>query len=397
MTYLLIVDDYLPHSTKIAAKMMHELALEIVEQGHQVFVLTPNPGNKNQLEIQIIEGVKVLFFKSGAIKNISKIKRAINESLLSFDAWRASKDYFKSHKCDAIIYFSPSIFWGPIVKKLKKQWSVKSYLILRDVFPQWTLDNGLMKNYSPVYGYFKFFEWINYKNADKIGVMSPSNLEFFGNLGYDLSKFEVLYNWAKVGARQIKENKYRDQLNLNDKIVLFYGGNMGHAQDMMNLVRLAIRLKDEAKTHFLFVGKGDEVDLILKSKAQYNLNNITCLPPVDQKTYFEMLNEFDIGLFTLHSGHKTHNFPGKILGYMELSKPILGSVNYGNDLKSLINDSNAGFIFNNGDDESLYEAAIRLINSETTRKEMGNNAFNLLLERFSVQQAVNQIKNICNK
>ena len=27
----------------------------------------------------------------------------------------------------------------------------------------------------------------------------------------------------------------------------------------------------------------------------------------------EMLNEFDVGLFSLHPAHQTHNFPGKLL------------------------------------------------------------------------------------
>ena len=46
-----------------------------------------------------------------------------------------------------------------------------------------------------------------------------------------------------------------------------------------------------------------------------------------------MLASFDIGLFSLHRNHKTHNFPGKILSYMSFSKPILGSCNVGNDLR----------------------------------------------------------------
>ena len=36
MKLLLIIDDYLPLSTKIAAKMMHELALEFKKKGHDV-------------------------------------------------------------------------------------------------------------------------------------------------------------------------------------------------------------------------------------------------------------------------------------------------------------------------------------------------------------------------
>lgn len=391
MRLLLIVDDYLPHSIKIAAKMMHELALEFKSEGHEVTVLTPLPSLQTSFEERSIEGIRVLFFKSGEIKNISKIKRAINESLLSLFAWRATRNYLKTHPQDAIIYYSPSIFWGYLVGKLKKQWKVNSYLILRDIFPQWTIDNGLMKKDSPIHRYFKFFENLNYKNADYIGVMSPSNLEFFRNTGKDTKKFEVLYNWAQIKPSVLPANDFRQQLQLENKIVFFYGGNIGHAQNMLNLVHLAMRLKENTKAHFLFVGKGDEVDLILKEKESHQLNNITYLPSVDQETYFKMLNEFDIGLFSLHPGHKTHNFPGKLLGYMEYSKPILGSVNEGNDLKEMINNSEAGFIYNTGEDEALYLAALSLIDSEVLRTNVGRNARELLIKQFSVNQASSQI------
>ena len=396
MKILIIVDDYMPSSIKVAAKMMHELALEFTAKGHEITILAPAPSLSKNIDIQYIDGIKVLLFKSGNLKNISKIKRAINESLLSFFAWKATGSYFKSNPHDAIVYYSPTIFWGNIVGKLKKLWHVKSYLVLRDIFPQWTVDNGLMKKGTPIYLYFKFFEQINYKKADHIGIMSPLYLNFLKATRKDAYKFEVLNNWTKINPLKTPSDYYRKQLNLEDKIVFFYGGNIGHAQDMQNLIRLAKRLKENAVAHFLFVGTGDEVSLILSEIEAHQLNNITYLPSVDQETYFNMLSEFDIGLFSLHPGHKTHNFPGKLLGYMELSKPILGSVNPGNDLKELVNTCNAGYVFDNGEDEDLYQAALLLIESETLRNKIGMNARELLVSHFSVEQACSLILNRLN-
>ena len=139
------------------------------------------------------------------------------------------------------------------------------------------------------------------------------------------------------------------------------------------------------------VGKGDEVELILSKKMEYKLNNLTYLPSVDQATYFEMLNEFDVGLFSLHPDHKTHNFPGKLLGYMAYEKPILGCVNKGNDLKEIINEASAGIVVNSDDDEELFKAAINLYESEEIRKKMGQNGRKLLMDQFSVESACKQI------
>ena len=89
MNICLIIDDYLPDSIKVGAKMMHELAVQFVARGYTVTVITPAPSLLTRSEITVLDGVTVCRFKSGEIKNVSKVKRAINETLLSYYAWRA--------------------------------------------------------------------------------------------------------------------------------------------------------------------------------------------------------------------------------------------------------------------------------------------------------------------
>ena len=393
MKICLIVDDYMPNSIKIAAKMMHELAIELNKQGHEITVLTPCNTISKSIDIIKLDNINVYRFKVGAIKNVAKVKRAINETLLSYNAWKSCKNLLINDKHDLIIYYSPTIFFGPLIAKLKKLWNVPSYLILRDIFPQWTIDNGILKENSIITKYFEFFETINYKHADKIGLMSQKNLEWF-NKKYNLNnKTELLYNWASNTPLTTKINKYKKLYNLENKIVYFYGGNMGHAQDMMNIVRLAQNMKNHPDAHFVLVGAGDEVELIENKIIEDDIKNITLLPSVNQEEFKEMLSEFDIGLFTLNYNHQTHNFPGKLLGYMCESKPILGSVNPNNDLKDVIESANAGYISITGQDELLYENAVKLLD-EKTRINIGENANNLLDRLFTVKSIAKQILSI---
>ena len=389
MRLFFIVDDYLPHSFKIAGKMMHELAVEYQNQGHEITVLTPSPTQKELLVISEIDGVRVLYFKSGRIKNTGKIRRTINESTLSFRAYRAIRNYINNNQHNGILTYSPSIFWGFLVFLLKKKWKCKSYLILRDIFPQWTVDNGILSQWSPIYWFFKIIEKVNYVVSDKIGVMLPSILLYFQKKHYNTSNMEVLYNWSKLEKDTSANGSYRSILGLDEKIVFFYGGNIGRAQNIKNLINLAKKLINYERAHFLFVGKGDDVEFLLKEKEKHNLRNITYLPPVNQTTYFEMLSEFDVGLFSLHQDHKTHNFPGKLLGYMLYSKPLLGCFNKGNDLTQIINENGAGFVVESDDVKGLLESSLKLIESPELIKQMGLNAQNVLKENFSVQSAYN--------
>ena len=397
MKLALIIDDYLPNSTRVGAKMFHDLALELRANGHHVTVITPAVGRAQKFTEQSIEGVTVWRFRSGPIKDVGKVTRALNETLLSFRAWSAIKQNVDEQTFDGVIYYSPSIFFGGLVNKIKKHCKCASYLVLRDLFPQWVIDAGMIKKGSLIARYFKFFEQYSYQAANTIGLMSEKNIEVFSQSSSRDYPTEILRNWADTTPVNIDTsvNSIRTELQLENKVIYFYGGNIGHAQDMANLMRLAKNMQHCTQAHFLFIGQGDEVELINKLAQQWRLTNYTYLPSVNQNEFKRILADIDIGLFSLAAKHTAHNFPGKLLGYMVESLPILGSVNSGNDLQTLVNSSGAGFISENGDDEQLVKNAIALYESPNLRKQLGHGAYELLKNKFSVTAiAANIVKKL---
>ena len=387
MKLALVVDDYLPHSTRVGAKMMHELARELVLQGNQVTVITPESGvGLHLFRLDSLDGVSIWRFKSGPLKDKAKVIRAINESLLSFKAWRAISRRVKKDSFDGIIYYSPSIFLGPLVAKLKKRCDCRAYLVLRDFFPQWAVDSGLIKKGSLIERYFRVFEYFTYKTADMIGVMSQRNLDIFNEKTDHRFRASILRNWASIEPQKLGDSaiNLRLRLGLKDEVIYFYGGNIGHAQDMKNLMRLVKLMEQYNNSHFLFVGQGDEVHLINDLADKWKLRNFSYMPSVSQGEYMDFLSQVDVGLFSLSAKHTTHNFPGKLLGYMVQSLPILGSVNRDNDLINLLEDNAAGLISLNGDDDSFLANAIKLHDSIDLQRKIGQSGYDLLKKEFAV-------------
>jgi glycosyltransferase involved in cell wall biosynthesis len=394
MHFALIIDDYLPHSTRVGAKMYHDLAKELIQQGHQVTVITPHFDKKqSRLLENSLEGVTVWRFFSGQIKDVPKVTRAVNETLLSYNAWRAVKEKIKEDTFDGVIYYSPSIFFGSLVSKIKKRCQCSSYLVLRDFFPQWAIDSGLMRAGSLIERYFRYFEKQSYKAADTIGVMSERNLQIFEQATSSRYPSSILRNWASLTPHQLPHEavNLRAQLGLTDEVIYFYGGNIGHAQDMANLMRLARGMQDYTKAHFLFVGQGDEVKLIKNLAVDWKLDNFSYLPSVNQEEFKNILAQVDIGLFSLSSKHTAHNFPGKLLGYMVQSLPILGSVNRGNDLMDLVNANSAGLITVNGNDDQFLVNAVKLLEDTSYRDKVGSAGYRLLEKEFAVHSIASTI------
>lgn len=399
MRIAIFPDEYLPESTRVHAKMLHELALELKKLGNEVVVITPgDPKQQTLLSVCFLDGIEVWRFRSGTIRGRGKVIRAVNESLLSIRAWLAIQPKLKSRSIDLCINYSPSIFFGFLMKKIKKQSNAYIYLILRDIFPQWVIDEGILYKHSPIAYYFKYFEHVNYKVSNKIALMSQSNLEYFNNEYPNYKKTTILSNWCNESIGEANHDipfNVREELGLVDEIIYFYGGNMGHAQNMDNLIALARSMQDEESAHFLFIGQGDDAEKV-KSKSE-NMKNVSFLSSISQNQYEQVLSQVDIGMISLAKSHKINNHPGKILGYLKYKLPILGIINDNNDLIELINFREAGYLHQSSEGiRELRSSAIKLLKSYNMRKKIGENGRALLTEKFSVKNAARQIINELN-
>ncbi len=390
MRIQLIVDSYFPATTS-SAKLMHDLASELQLQGHSVCVAVPDPDLKRSSAVDREDGFDVLRVRSGKRKGASHALRAINEARLSSLMWSHGRSYFESHPADLIAFYSPTIFFGGLVRRLKQRWQCPSYLILRDIFPQWAVDAGVMKQGLA----WRFFRWVEdrqYAAADVIGVQSPANLDYFRERGWDQKyRLEVLHNWMQVGDVPPATGEIRQAWGLDDCVVFFYGGNIGIAQDVDNLVRLAENLRDTPQARVVLVGEGSEVPRLKAEIERRGLTNMLVKPSVGQDEYFRLLAEFDVGLISLAKTLQTQNVPGKLLGYLHHGMPVLASINPGNDLQQLIEDRQAGFVSINGDDALFAQQARQLIADAALRKSMGRHGRRLLEDVFSVQQTVRQL------
>lgn len=390
MRVLLIVDCYLP-SHKSSAKQMHDLGIEFLRQGHEVTVLTTTHEIAPSFEASIEDGLVVGRVRTRQIKGAAKPFRAFNEIRLSAVVWRRARQFLLENPADLIVFYSPTIFWGSLVRHLKSIWHCPTYLILRDIFPKWAMDAGILQP-GLIYRYLHWKEAQQYSNADVIAVQSQGDLEYFArNFAQRPYRLEVLYNWTTLNEPNLPRTQYRARLGLENKVVFFYGGNLGVAQDMDNVVRLASGLTAHPDIHFLLVGEGSETSRLRRDISKRGLANIQILPPTDQGEYLSMTSEFDIGLVTLDRRLTTHNIPGKVLGYLYWGLPILASLNPGNDLFNLLGKSRAGFCLLNGEDEKLKVAALQLATDARLRSQMGRKGRVLLTETFSVEAAVQKL------
>ena len=390
MNIIILSDRY--HPTPVSgAVLTYDLARELVEQNHRVLVLTADSNIDINHKLMTENGIDILRVKTQNQKTLNKPSRLLFELLLQRKIWKAFMEYNTGINYNLVIAHSPTIFWGNILKKLTNKYSgISKYLILRDIFPKWALDTGIISRFNPIYWFLKWHELKLYREVDKIGVQSNSNLNYFEKATKP-SSIEVLYNFKKPYLSNIPKSKIREKLELQDKVIFVFGGNLGFAQDIDNLLRLVGSFRNDDKFHFLFIGEGTEfksIDLWIKNN---DVKNITLLPAVSDLEYQSILQVCDVGVISLRRSFKTDNFPNKIMNYMEYKLPILASINPNNELSGLINEHGIGLVSENGDDKGLKNNTLRLLEDSKLRSEMGSKGKILLEKQFNANSAVTKI------
>ena len=335
MRIAIITDSYPPMKSS-AAVQMHDLAIEFSNQGHMPLVILPDENIKTKWKLDEEWGVNILRIRAFKTKDVGYIRRVLVEFLMPFILLRGLRHSpFKEIKWEGLVWYSPSIFNGPLIRSLKQNSQCKSYLILRDIFPEWAVDMGIISR-GVAYRFFKMVERFQYSVADTIGVQTYANLTYFKNLTYRLQgNIEVLQNWSGL-KRNIECRIKIADTHLSGKKILVYAGNMGVAQGMGRIFDLVRRFQGREDVGFIFVGRGSEVTILKQDALRCGLTNVVFFNEIHPDEIVGLYSQCHIGIVALDPRHSTHNIPGKFISYMQAGLPTLANVNLGNDLIKLI-------------------------------------------------------------
>ena len=390
MHIAIVSDTYIPLRTS-GAIQLRDLSIEFIRQGHEVTIFVASPDIDDDWRIEKIRGVRVVRLKSPKAKDVNYVMRTIAEFLMPFYmAINLRKTPLFKEKWDGVVWYSPSIFLAPFAKKLINSSKCRGYLIIRDIFPEWAFDMGLMGKGLP-YKFFKAIANYQYSVADVIGVQTAGNLEYFKvpTLSRNF-RVEVLQNWLAVEPNigcsiNISTSK------LSGRKIFVYAGNMGVAQGMDIILSLAKRLKERSDLGFIFVGRGKEAQRLCNTALELDLNNVIFFDEVDPNEIPGLYSQCHIGLVALDPRHKTHNIPGKFLSYMQAGLPVLASINQGNDLVKLISDERVGRVVTDYLVDSLEQGALSLLSQIETDVKLSEKCRLLGLKLYSTEVAASQV------
>lgn len=369
-----------------------DLLREFVKHGDEVYVVSPVEKRKG-IDTHIIKEKHATILKQ-KIGNVQKtnslFEKGFSTITLENKIIGGIKEYFNSVKFDLVLYSTPPITLCKAIEYVKKRDNAKTYLLLKDIFPQNAVDLGMLSKNGLkgiVYRYFRNKEKNLYALSDYIGCMSQANVDYVIKHNPDVNpeKVEVCPNSIEPIDMSVNEEqrvsirkKYGIPL---DRKVFVYGGNLGKPQGIPFLIDCLKASKDTG-AFFLIVGDGTEygkLEAYVKAERPAHVKLMQRLPKED---YDAMVGSCDVGMIFLDHRFTIPNFPSRLLSYMQAKLPVLAVTDPNTDIGKVIVDGGFGWWCESNDVRQF----IHIIDNDADDpiKSKGEKAYCYLLDYYSI-------------
>lgn len=372
-----------------------DLLREFRNHGHQVYVVSPRE-KRTGLSTELIadQGVHMMYVRIGNITKCGRLKKGISTLQIEGQFLKAIKKYFSDVHFDLVLYSTPPVTLVGVVDYIKKRDGAKTHLLLKDIFPQNAVDIGMM---SPrgikglLYRYFRKKEKQLYAISDRIGCMSPANVDYVlkHNPEIDPGIVSVCPNCIEPRNLTLSPDSKREMRKKydipHDKMIFVYGGNLGKPQGIPFLIECLKSQRDNTKIFFLIVGDGTEyskLEVFAQNEDQKNIRLLRRLPKDD---YDRMVAACDVGLLFLDNRFTIPNFPSRLLSYMQVGIPVLACTDTHSDIGKVIEEGGFGWWCESCDPKD-FDALICTV-EKADRLAMGKKGITYLWEHYTATKA----------
>lgn len=326
---------------------------------HQVKYTLITYGNKNDLEIDLPDNIKIVPMFPNSTKNKSSMSMLIMSIIIPFKIYKHFDDY------DVIKTNQLNGSWLAIILKL----ILKKPLFLRTGFDQLLFAINDKKFKLKIF-FFYLLTKFSLFFCDIYSVTSKSDIKYLSNTFANDNKLIYRPNWVKVEKQPKKYSK--------ENIIFLSAGRLESQKNFKLLISALSGIGQDIR----IVGSGsEESELKLLAKS---LNvNLKILPNLSHKEFLLYLK--NVSFFILPSLYEGN--PKVLLEAMSVGCiPIVSDIT---NHTEIIKDGINGLTFKNNDVESLKETLIKAQKIKNFT-ELSNNSFDTVSRNNSLENITRQ-------
>jgi colanic acid biosynthesis glycosyl transferase WcaI len=286
----------------------------------------------------------------------------------------------------------PTFFGAPLALLVAQAAGAASWLHVQDFEVDAAFDLGLLPAEGLVHDFALGLEEFFTQAFTRVSSISQKMVERALAKGVPVARTILFPNWVDVDAihpqPRSAANSFRQELGLEEKIIVLYSGNMGAKQGLELLAPLARTFGDDARVHFLFCGDGAFRPQLETLVA--HLPNVTLLPLQPFARLNDLLNAADIHLLPQRAGAADLVMPSKLTGMLSSGRPVVATADHGTQVAQVV--EGCGLVVPAEDAPALHAAVQQLIDDEPLRQQLGAAAREYAVEHLGKEQVLLQFE-----
>lgn len=358
------------------------ISKELVRRGHKVTVICSTNKTTPMACVKNVDGIKVIYVKS-TYSNYMSIPR----KLWSFANFirLAIKKASKQKEVDMVFATSTPLTVGYIALRLKKKMGWPYVFEVRDLWPEFPIQIGAIKNKVAI-KLLRKLEYKIYERSEHVVVLSPGMKDGVLAAGVPEEKCTMVPNMSKPDEFYPREKSMdvMKRFNIdNSKFNVIYFGSMGRANGLDYIIDTAKCLKDKGvdDINFIFMGDGVTFPIIKEKADSLGLDNIKFLGNHKMNVVSDVVNCCDASITSfLNLPILYTNSPNKLFDSLSAGKPVI--VNSAGWTKSLVENNNCGFYVDPNNPNDFVDKLLQYKNNNKLLEIWSKNARRLSLEVF---------------
>lgn len=375
-----------------------DLMRRFSREGHRVYIVTPTE-RRDGLQTRVIEedGVEILSVRIFNVQKTNIVEKGVGQVSIEYLYKRAIKKYFNGITFDLIIYSTPPVTFTKVIEYVKKYNPLaRTYLLLKDIFPQNAVDMGMLSKTGVkglLYKFFRAKEKKLYAITDYIGCMSPANVRYILEHNPEIAKdkVEIAPNSVELSVKErCMDASVLSKYNLPaDRPIFIYGGNLGVPQGVPFLIKCLEANADRDDCHFVVVGTGTYYQSLDNWSNARQPKSVTVMAGLPKEDYDRLVQVCQVGLIFLDYRFTIPNFPSRLLSYLENRMPVIACTDPNCDTGYIAETNGFGFYVPSNNVEAFTLSVNRILASDMTA--MGENGYQFLKNNYLIENTYSQI------
>lgn len=337
---ILVLNQYYRPGVEATANLLADLC-ESLALDYDVTVVTGRLQGRDDLpHSEVLDGVRVLRTRSTSFDRTKLSQRGLNYVTYLADSLVRS---LSLESPNLVVCMTDPPVVGDLAVTIARRFGAPLLVISEDVFPEIATELGRLTNPIVVNVLGRLVAYY-LRRADHIVAIGDRMRERLIAKGAAPARISVIPNWvdADLIVPVPRDNTWAREQGVASRFVVMHSGNVGHAQDLDNLVRATTFLRDLDDLAVLIVGFGARHVEIADLARRLEADKVSLLPYQPRDVLTQSLGSAHIHYVGLAKGLAGFVVPSRLYGILSAGRPVVVAADPDSETARLVGEVGCG-------------------------------------------------------